>query len=45
MPYRRTGNRIYVRRGTKWHRKQVCTTVSKAKAALRLLKSLEKKEK
>lgn len=44
MPYKRIGNRIYVKKGSKWKRKMVCTTVPKAKAALRLLKDIEKKE-
>ena len=44
MPYKRIGNRIYVKRGSKWHRKMVCKSVKNAKAALRILKDLESKE-
>jgi len=45
MPYKRIGNRIYHFKNNRWKVKQVCTTVPKAKTALRILKELEEKEK
>lgn len=44
MPYKRIGKRIYTKRGKKWELKQTATTIPKAKATLRLLKDIEKKE-
>ena len=45
MPYKRIMNRVYHYKGGGWKLKQKCGSVSKAQAALRLLKSLESKEK
>ena len=38
MPYKRRSREIYVKKSGQWKRKQTCTTINKAKAALRLLK-------
>jgi hypothetical protein len=39
MPYKRAGNRVLVKKSGKWKTKQVCKSVDKAKAAIRILKS------
>jgi len=44
MPYKRIGNTIYHKKAGKWTVKQRCGNADKAKAALRLLQDLEKKE-
>lgn len=44
MPYKRIGNIIYAKHRGRYIKKQTCKSVSNAKAALRLLKDLEKKE-
>ena len=44
MPYKRIGRKVYVKRNTGWVKKQTCKSINNAKAALRILKSLEKKE-
>jgi hypothetical protein len=45
VPYKRILNRIYHYKGGRWALKQKCKSVKNAEAALRLLKSLESKEK
>ncbi len=44
MPYKRIGTKIYRYRNGKWSVKQKCQNVNTAKAALRILKGLEKSE-
>jgi hypothetical protein len=41
MPYKRKGKLIYHKKGGIWKIKQRCKSVDNAKAALRLLESLE----
>ncbi|MBO8183312.1 MAG: hypothetical protein H0Z28_11075 [Archaeoglobus sp.] len=45
MPYKRVGNKIYVRRGRRWVLKQKCKNAESAKKALRLLHRELKEEK
>lgn len=44
MPYKRIGSNIYHKKDGKWVIKQQCKNVNNAKAALRLLESLENKK-
>jgi len=41
MPYRRQGNRVLHKKGGSWKVKQVCSSVSAAKKAMKLLYGLE----
>ena len=42
MPYKRKGKTIYVKKGGRWRKKGSSKTLVKAKAYLRVLKSLKK---
>jgi hypothetical protein len=41
MPYKRKGKIIWHKKNGKWSIKQRCTSIDNAKAALRLLESME----
>lgn len=41
MPYKRKGKLIYKKSGSTWKLKQRCKSIDNAKAALRLLESLD----
>ena len=44
MPYKRVGKVIYTKSTGRWKVKQRCRSVPNAKAAMRILRELEKRE-
>jgi Zn/Cd-binding protein ZinT len=41
MPYRRSGNKVLHKKGSKWSVKQTCKSPAAAEAAIRLLRGVD----